>query len=241
MRWIKFKHMFHKSWHVKMRKFIESKECDEIYNFLKSESKLGHNISPSSSNVYRAFFETDIDNLKAVLVGHSPFPEFVDGTPIADGLLLGCSVTEKLHPYLNSFYRGLEKDLYNGLNLGYEKTTDVTYLAKQGVLMLNSSLTTDMDNFEAHSKVWEPFMKFVFEEFINITGVPVVFLGEKAKELQKYREEHAHDYTVIHPGTSVRRSTEWETHGLFSEIDVLMLNTNGPLMGVQWLDMGVPY
>jgi hypothetical protein len=41
MNWEKFKELFHESWHVKMRPFIESKECDDIYEFLKKESKRG--------------------------------------------------------------------------------------------------------------------------------------------------------------------------------------------------------
>ena len=41
MQFEKFKNLFHESWHDKMRPFIESEECDDIYKFLKSESQRG--------------------------------------------------------------------------------------------------------------------------------------------------------------------------------------------------------
>ena len=53
MKWDNFKEHFHPSWHGKMKTFIESNECDEIYAFLKKESKRGKEIAPLSSQVYR--------------------------------------------------------------------------------------------------------------------------------------------------------------------------------------------
>jgi uracil-DNA glycosylase len=241
MRWIKFKHLFHKSWHLKMRKFIESEECEELYRFLKSENKKGW-ITPTSNNLYRAFLETDLFNLKAVIIGNCPYTEFTkDNVPVADGLLFGCAITEKVHPQLDTFYRGLEKDLYDGLNLSYEKSPDVRYLAQQGVLMLNASLTTERDVLNGHLKEWEPFMKFLFEEIINVTGVPVVFLGSKSAALQKYRDVHSINYFASHPAVSSNKCAEWDTKGTFSKIDEVLLETNGTLLGVQWLDIPLPF
>ena len=60
MKWDNFKEHFHPSWHGKMKPFIESNECDEIYAFLKKESKRGKQIAPLSSQVYRCFKETPL-------------------------------------------------------------------------------------------------------------------------------------------------------------------------------------
>lgn len=69
MNWEKFKELFHESWHVKMRPFIESKECNDIYEFLKKESKRGKKIAPLSPNVYRCFETTPLDDVKVVMIG----------------------------------------------------------------------------------------------------------------------------------------------------------------------------
>ena len=60
MNWDKFKDQFHESWHSKMQPFIESEECDKIYEFLKKESKRGKKIAPLSSAIFRCFKETII-------------------------------------------------------------------------------------------------------------------------------------------------------------------------------------
>ena len=72
MQFEKFKDLFHESWHDKIRPFIESEECDDIYKFLKSESQRGKMIAPLSVNVYRCFLETSLDDLKLVILGMCP-------------------------------------------------------------------------------------------------------------------------------------------------------------------------
>ena len=136
MNWEKFKDYFHESWHEKMKPFIESEACDKIYEHLKKEAGRGKMIAPTSSNVYRCFLETPLTNLKVILMGMCPYHTAKDGLPVADGLLMGCSVTGRLQPSLEQFYGGLEREFNNGLNLKYTKNTDVSYLAKQGVLMM---------------------------------------------------------------------------------------------------------
>ena len=58
MKWDLFRDQFHESWHSKMQPFIESEECDKIYEYLKTEGKRGKKIAPSSSVTYRCFKET---------------------------------------------------------------------------------------------------------------------------------------------------------------------------------------
>ena len=237
MKWIKFKKFFHPSWHSKIKVFIESEDCDEIYKFLKAESKAGVQIAPASINVYKAFFETDLNNLNVVLIGESPFSMFKDNESMADGLLFGCSILNRLHPFLNKFYTALEKDFYDGFNLNYVKNKDVTYLCKQGVLMLNASLTTEKNKPGSHLNIWESFMKFLFEEIINVTGVPVIFLGKNSKNLIKYRNKNSHNFTIDYPENNLNA---WNVNNTFSDVNKLLEKNNGfPV--VQWLDIDVPY
>ena len=113
MQWEKFKDLFHESWHLKMQPFIESEACDNIYKFLKAESKRGKNIAPLSSNVYRCFIETPLDELKVVMLGMAPYHTLKQGSPVADGLLMGCSTTGILQPSLAQFYGAIERENYN--------------------------------------------------------------------------------------------------------------------------------
>ena len=239
MNWENFKHQFHPSWRAKMRPFIESEECDKIYAFLKAESKRGKRVAPLSMHVWRCFFETPLDNLKVVMVGLCPYHTLKNDAPVADGLLMGCSITGKLQPTLEQFYAGIEKEFYNGLNVNYIPDPEVYYLSNQGVLMLNAALTTEINKAGSHLDVWEPFIKYLFEEVINSLGVPIIFLGKDAAKYKKYTGIFAHVFELSHPASASYKNTEWDTEGVFSKVDVLLEENNG--FTVQWLPIDVPF
>ena len=233
MNWEKFKGFFHESWHIKMKHFIESKECDDIYEFLKKESKRGKKIAPLSPNVYRCFQETPLDDVKVVMIGMCPYHTFIDGSPVADGLLMGCSVTGKLQPSLEKFYEGVEKDVYNGLNLHYTKKPDVSYLAKQGVLMLNAALTTEMNKAGSHIKLWEPFTKYLLEEVLAPTGVPYIFLGKDASVYERYLPPFSWSFTLSHPASASYKQSDWDTEGVFTRVNKILRDNNN--FSIEWL------
>lgn len=239
MDWNKFKDQFHESWHSKMKPFIESNECDEIYAYLKKESKRGKKIAPLSSDVFRAFKETSLDDLKVVMLGMCPYHTAKNGVPVADGLLMGCSVTGTLQPSLDQFYGALERELYNGLNLQYEKTPDVSYLSRQGVLMLNAALTTEINKAGSHLNLWEPFTKYFFEHVINTAGVPIIFLGKDAAKYAKYTPPFTWLFTLSHPASASYKNTDWDTEGVFGKVNKILKDNNN--YEIMWLYEEPPF
>ena len=239
MKWDLFRDQFHESWHSKMQPFIESEECDKIYEYLKSEAKRGKKIAPSSSVTYRCFKETSLDDLKVVMIGMCPYHTFKDGNPVADGLLMGCSNTGKLQPSLEKFYEGVEKELFDGLNLKYEKLADVSYLAHQGVLMFNAALTTEMNKAGSHIDIWEPFTKYVLEEIITPTGVPTMFLGKDASKYEKYTSPFAWNFVLSHPASAAYKQSDWDTEGKFGMVNKVLKDNNN--YEIMWLYEEPPF
>jgi uracil-DNA glycosylase len=238
MIWEKFKDQFHESWHAKMQPFIESEECDKIYAHLKERSKKGHKIAPLSSNTFRAFRETPLTELNVVLMGMCPYHTAIQDECVADGLLMGCSVTGKLQPSLQQFYTAIEKDEYNGLNLHYFKNPDVSYLAKQGVLMMNAALTTEINKAGSHIAIWEPFIKHFFE-CIETEGAPIIFLGKDASRYKKYVAPFTWSFTVSHPASASYKNTEWSTEGVFGKVNKILKENNN--FQINWLDEEAPF
>jgi uracil-DNA glycosylase len=226
MDWEEFKDLIHESWHEKLKPFIESKDCDVIYKRLKKDSKRGKKIAPLSENVWRCFKETPFDKLKLVMIGMSPYHTFRRNTPIADGLLMGCSVTGQLQPSLELFYDALERDYNNGLNLHMVKDPDVSYLARQGVLMLNVALTVEANKPGSHTKLWEPFMKYLFEEVLDKTGVPVVFLGNEAAKCRRYITPFTWQIKVSHPASAAYKYTDWNSENVFKNVNTILRGNN---------------
>lgn len=235
MLWKNFEYLFHESWHSRIRPFIESSECDKIYEFLKFESQRGKKISPLSSNVWRCFLETPFDELKLILCGFSPYHTFKNNLPVADGLLMSCSVTNYPQLSLFQWYQAIENELYDGINLNYIKNPDLLFLAKQGVLLLNSSLTVEYMKAGSHNLLWEPFMKYLFEEVLSGTGVPVVFLGKESAKLEKYVAPFTWVFKVSHPASASYSGTEWDAEELFKKINKVLMDQNG--YKIDWLDI----
>lgn len=233
MNWEKFEDKFHPSWHSKIRPFIESKECDEIYAFLKKESKRGKKIAPLSEHVFRCFLETPLDEVKVIIVGMCPYHVFRNSLPVADGLLMGCSITNYPQPSLDQFYTAVENELYNGLNLHYIKSPDVSYLAHQGVLMLNAALTTEYNKAGNHLHIWEPFMKYLFENVFFTIGTPVIFLGKDAAKLEKYVAPFTWVFKLSHPASASYKNTDWDSEGVFKKVNKLLKDRNNE--EIKWL------
>jgi len=234
MNWELFKNQFHESWHVKMKPFIESEECDKIYAHLKERGRKGHKIAPLSSDTFRAFKETSLDDLKVLIMGMSPYHTFVNGIPVADGLLMGCSVTGRLQPSLENFYNAIEKDVYNGLDLHHVKTPDVSYLANQGVLMMNAALTVEMNKAGSHNKLWEPFIKYLLEDVLATTGVPYVFLGKDASVYEKYLPPFSWSFVISHPVSAAYKNTDWDSEGVFTKVNKILKDNNN--LSINWLN-----
>lgn len=239
MFWDKFKEHFHESWHDVIRPFVESEQCDEIYTYLKAESRRGKKIAPLSSVTYRCFKVTPLDSMKVVLLGMCPYHTQFNGVPVADGLLMGCSVSNKLQPSLDQFYNALEKDLYKELNVKYDKLSDVNYLAREGVLMLNAALTTEINKAGSHLKIWEPFIKYVFENAIAPSRVPVVFLGKEASKFKRYMAPLTWSFELSHPASASYKNIDWDSEGVFTKVNrVLVDDKKYP---ISWLADELPF
>ena len=239
MNWEKFEDQFDESWHAKMKPFIESEECDKIYEFLKKEARRGKKIAPLSSDVFRAFRETKLSNLKVVMIGMCPYHTYKDGQPVADGLLMGCSRTGVKQPSLTQFYDALERELESGLNLNLYKSPDVSYLAKQGVLMYNAALTTEMNKAGSHISVWEPFTRYLLENVLDTSGAIYVFLGKDAAKYERYLPPMTWSFVLSHPASASYKQTEWDTEGVFSKVNKILEQNNK--FEIDWLDVNPPF
>jgi len=243
MQWDKFAPFFHESWHSKIKKWVESEDCDKLYTFLKSESKRGVQIAPLSNLTYRAFLETPLNEVKVVLLSWCPYHSFYNGVAAADGLAFSCSVTGKLQPSLITFYEGIENDISNGLNLEYVKYPDLSYLAHQGVLLMNCSLTVAKGKAGSHDEIWHGFTKFILEECLAYTGIPIVFIGKDAQKFERYVSPLTHGYifSIEHPSFAARNNQLWNTKGVFTKINRIIREANGPEFEIDWLNTKPPF
>lgn len=118
--------------------------------FVKDEYKKGA-VYPAPKNIFRAFDLCPFNKVKVVILGQDPY----HGTGQANGLCFAVGDGVALPPSLQNIYKELESDLNEKLP---HRNGDLERWAKQGVLLLNATLTVRAATAGSHQNHgWEEF------------------------------------------------------------------------------------
>ena len=134
-----------------------------------AERDNGKIICPPRDQVFRAFELTPPDKVKVVIVGQDPYH-----TPgQANGLAFSIANGNPIQPSLRNIF----KELVSDISCPMPTTTDLTPWAKQGVLLLNASLTVEAHKANSHSGWgWDVFTGEIFAATAKLEQ-PVVYLA----------------------------------------------------------------
>ncbi len=156
------------SWKEQLTDEFAKPYFGKIVEFLKEEKKLGKVIYPPGKLIFNAFECTPFNKAKVVVIGQDPYhnPGQAHG--------LSFSVPDGVPPppsLLNIF-----KEINNDLGINITNTGNLEKWAKQGVLLLNASLTVEASKPMSHSQVgWHLFTDEVIKR-ISANKDHVVFL-----------------------------------------------------------------
>ncbi len=122
----------------------------KLVDYIKQEKNKGYTIYPKGKLIFNAFELTPFDKVKVVILGQDPY----HGVNQAHGLSF--SVQDGVTP--PSSLKNIYKEIENDLNIKIGNSGNLEPWAKQGVLLLNSSLTVRASEAASHSKIgWEIF------------------------------------------------------------------------------------
>ena len=198
-------------WARILRTFIYSKEFDDIISALAKQAKDGKRFTPTLKNVFRAFEECPYDQLKIVMVGQDPYP----GLNQADGLAFSLRDVDEIQPSLDYMLKAINKTVYNGVTASRDK--DLTRWANQGILLLNTALTTNVGKIGQHYLIWRPFIAYVFDWLSwHNPGLIYIYMGKKAEEWSDCVNDNNYKYYVSHPASAGYNSLpEWDSKDVF--------------------------
>jgi len=152
-----FEHEFAQGYMLKLREY------------LAAEVKSGAVIYPPADQWFNAFLYTSFNDIKVVIVGQDPY----HGEGQAHGLSFSVPDGIKIPPSLRNIYKELSRDL--GMTI--PMSGNLEGWAKQGVLLLNASLTVRATEANSHSKQgWLRFTNACIKH-INEHKQGVVFLA----------------------------------------------------------------
>lgn len=209
-------------WADKLKTFIMSEDFDKLLNALLREAQEGRRFTPVLKQVFRAFEECSYKDLKVVIIGQDPYIFH----QIADGIAFSCSNLGKIEPSLKYIYQAIEETVYP--NEEYIRTPDLARWSNQGVLMLNSALTTTINKVGQHYEIWKPFMTFLFDLLgYNNSGLVWIFMGKKAEEWADFLPDTHHKLFVSHPASAAHmKQATWDCKDCFNQANQIIKQNN---------------
>ena len=173
-------------------------------------------LCPAQSDVFRAFEFCPIKDLKVVMLGQSPYPQ----KGVATGILFGNrkEVNEdNLSPSLNVVKEAVINFEVPHYCITFDQTLESW--AKQGILMINSALTVEMNRIGSHVMIWRPFIAKLLKNLSEYnTAIVYVLFGRQAQTFKPYiNNMFNHIIEIEHPAYFARNGIKMP-HQLFIDI-----------------------
>ena len=192
------------SWNDFFKKLQKEDFCVKLNSFLNKEYS-DYTCYPPRELLFNAFRLTPLDKVKVVIVGQDPYHE----PNQAMGLSFSVPQGVKVPPSLINIYKEISQE-YN-CQMNYS-SGDLTYLAKQGVLLLNSILSVRAHQPMSHNtEEYREFLARVLEVLDHQT-TPIVFLlwGGPARKLKGHLHNPSHlILECIHPSPLAANHGGW--------------------------------
>ena len=192
------------SWNDFFKEIQNEDFCQSLNKFLNNEYA-EYTCYPPRELLFNAFRLTPLNKVKVVIVGQDPYHE----PGQAMGLSFSVPKGIRVPPSLVNIYKEIAQE-YN-CQMNYS-SGDLTYLAKQGVLLLNSILSVRAHQPMSHNN--EEYKKFLASvlEVLDHQKQPIVFLlwGGPARKLKGYLHNPSHlILECIHPSPLAANHGGW--------------------------------
>jgi len=206
----------HQSWKSYLADEFNKPYFVKLAEFVKHEYS-NHQCFPKGKQIFSAFDCCPFDNLKVVIIGQDPY----HGPGQAHGLCFSVNEGIAHPPSLINIFKEIETDL----GIPYPKSGNLEHWAKQGVLLLNATLTVRAHRAGSHqNKGWEVFTDQVIKTISDIKN-NVVFLlwGGFAKQKTKLIDAERHNIlTSGHPSPLSANKGYWFGNKHFSKTNFLL-------------------
>lgn len=209
-------------WGRVFKSFIFSSDFDQIISKLWELSQNGKRFTPPLKHVFRAFEECPYDKLQVVIVGQDPYPQL----GVADGISFSCSNTDRTQPSLKYIFAEIERTVYQ--EYPTQQDPDLSRWSKQGVLMLNTALTVEVNKIGSHYDIWKSFTTYLLDWLNSYNpGLVYLYMGKKAEEWSELTNDNSHKFVVKHPASAAYSGGKWDCNNVFNKINEVVKSTNG--------------
>ena len=204
------------NWNTILQPQFEKPYFKELTNFVASEYS-NYICYPKENDIFAAFDFCSLDDLKVVIIGQDPY----HGPNQANGLCFSVKDGIAHPPSLKNIFKEISTDL----NQEIPESGNLEKWAKQGVLLLNATLTVRAHEAGSHQKQgWETFTDQVIKQISN-EKENVVFLlwgGFAKKKVKLIDKKKHHILESGHPSPLSANRGYWFGNEHFSKTNTFL-------------------
>lgn len=180
------KQLINNDWDEILIKELEKPYISDLFDFLVLERK-HYNIFPSESSFFEALKQTPFEKVKVVILGQDPYHQAGQ----ANGLAFSVGPGVRIPPSLRNIFKELQSDIEDFI---IPVHGDLHPWAKQGVLLLNTTLTVRENTAGSHQKKgWEELTDLIIKRISDLKmGVVFLLWGKFAQQKVAFIDKKKH-------------------------------------------------
>jgi uracil-DNA glycosylase len=210
------------SWKKELKNEFEKAYFEKLITFVKSEYKTA-TCYPPGKQIFAAFDECPFERTKVVIIGQDPY----HGKGQANGLCFSVNDGIPIPPSLRNIF----EEVHTDLGKATPSSGNLERWAKQGVLLLNATLTVREAQPGSHQrKGWETFTDAVIQHISDNTE-NVVFLLWGNYAQQKGKNINTQKHVVLtsgHPSPMSANQGKWFGNKHFSKTNEFLRSKGLP-------------
>ena len=203
-------------------KVLDRNETMKIMGWLRTINK--ETLCPNIKDVFKAFKLCPYNKCRVIFMGQDPYPQ----RGVAQGVLFGNS-SDTPENKLSSSLQIIKESVINFEIPHNLITFDPTLESwtKQGILMINSALTTEVGKIGVHMMKWRPFMIAFLKQMSMINpGIIYVLFGSQAQILEPYISKNNYVLKIEHPAYFARTNKKMSYH-IWKDINKILYDLYG--------------
>ena len=200
---------------------LPTKEMQEV---ISRVSPIRNKICPAYKDIFKAFNKCPYRKLRLVIVGQEPYSQ----KNVATGLAFANfnNISEK---QLSPSLQVIKESIIN-YEIPHNLITFASELeewAEQGVLLLNTALTCEINKPLSHSLLWRPFISQLIKNICNYnSGIIWLLLGSSAQSFKPYINKYQYIIEAKHPSFYARNNKKMP-YNIWYEINKILIELNG--------------
>ena len=176
---------------------------NSIVEGMNDSLRIGHPAMPKLNRIFYALNEFDASNFRVLIIGQDPYPTI----GAANGLAFATYKKIRIQKSLDAIFKEIDDEYGSDMRVRNEENGSLLSWMKQGVLLLNATLTIGTDNYQHRAIGWKSFTNEIIQYLDAHYRFVTIAMGADAREIAKLNITENLDSIIITKHPMVRDNT----------------------------------